>query len=376
MVLDRDRTTFPKARGAFTMARFCIKAPSRRRPTAGFTLIELLVVISIIGVLIALLLPAVQSARESGRRAQCSNNLKQLGIAIYSYESARHLLPAAGESINLSRTPHPTQFVDGVSVFARLLPHMEGDVIFNAINFRLDYNHTTGANITAFSTVVSGFLCPSAVRSGGDGHDDLDPADTAIKNFGRGYGMVDYGATCFTEISPTGTAVPNPPFPATPLRDPNSRKEGLIKGGYTAIATVRDGMANTIAIAEDAGRDARFVSEYNETVYDGVTPVTRNVPPGQRRFWRWAEPANSIGVSGVINNKTRPMNDQGAYAGTCTTGCIGAGANDEIFSFHPGGANVLMGDGSVKFLKDGTNAVVLRGLVTYQGRELIGADQY
>jgi prepilin-type processing-associated H-X9-DG protein len=253
---------------------------------------------------------------------------------------------------------------------------MEGDVIFNAINFRLDYNHISGANLTSYTTVVSGFLCPSAVRSGSGGHDDLELADTAVSKFGRGYGMVDYGATCFTEISPTGAAVPNPQFPATPLRDPNSRKEGLIKGGYTAIAMVRDGMANTIAIAEDAGRDARFVSEYNETVYDGVTPMTRNVPPGQRRFWRWAEPANSIGVSGVINNKTRPMNDQAAYGGTCTTGCIGAGANDEIFSYHPGGANVLMGDGSVKFLKDGTNPVVLRGLVTYQGREVIGADQY
>src|SRR4051794_6173969 len=171
------------------MARTRFEAPSRRRLPTGFTLIELLVVISIIGVLIALLLPAVQSARESGRRAQCSNNLKQMGIALYSYESAQHLLPSAGESINLSRTPHPTQFVDGVSVFPRLLNNMEGDVIFNAINFRLDYNHTSGANVTAYSTVVNGFLCPSAVRSGGSGQDDLDPVDTAIKNYGRGYGM-------------------------------------------------------------------------------------------------------------------------------------------------------------------------------------------
>jgi prepilin-type N-terminal cleavage/methylation domain-containing protein/prepilin-type processing-associated H-X9-DG protein len=351
------------------MATTRFEAPSHRRSPTGFTLIELLVVISIIAVLIALLLPAVQSARESGRRAQCSNNMKQLGIAIYSYESAHHFLPSAGESVNYGVKPPVVQFIDGMSVFVRLLPNMEGDVVFNSINFRLDYDSVSGANFTATSTVLSSFLCPSAaVRSGNGGHDDLDPSDTFGRNKGIGYGMVDYGPTCFTEISPTGAPVAGNNFPATPLRDQLHRADGLIRRGYTAVAVVRDGMANTIAIAEDAGRDARFVSEYPESPTSGLT--------GQRRFWRWAEAANAIGVSGSINNKVRPMNDQVPYAGTCTTACIGAGANDEIFSYHPGGANTLFGDGSVKFLKDGTNPVVLRGLVTYQGREVIGNDAY
>jgi prepilin-type N-terminal cleavage/methylation domain-containing protein/prepilin-type processing-associated H-X9-DG protein len=344
------------------------EAPARRRPPTGFTLIELLVVIAIIGVLIALLLPAVQSARESGRRAQCSNNLKQIGVAIYSYESAHHLLPAAGASVNYTVSPPATQFVDGGSVFARLLTNLEEVQVFNSINFKLDYNNLSGANFTAFGTVLSTYLCPSAVRSGSNGHDDIDQADPMSKAKGVGYGMVDYGPTCFTEISPTGAAVPGNTFPATPLRDPTKRADGLLHQGYISVANVRDGMANTVAIAEDAGRDARFTSEYTET--------SSFNPAGHRRFWRWGDPASSIGVSGVINNKTRPMSDQTPYTNSCTTACIGAGANDEIFSWHPGGANILMGDGSVRFVKESTNPVVLRQIVTYQGKEVVGSDSY
>jgi prepilin-type processing-associated H-X9-DG protein len=327
-------------------------------------------------VLIALLLPAVQSARESSRRAKCTNNLKQIGIAIYGYEGRYHVLPPAGKSSNFAVKPAVTQFVDGMSVFPRILPHLEGTNIYDSINFKLDYNHTSGANFTACSTVFSGFLCPSANRSGSGGHDDNDPSDTYQSAKGIGYGVVDYGATCYTDISPTGTPVSGNPYPATPLRDPNSRADGVLKRGYTTIPEVRDGLSNSILIAEDAGRDARFTCEYDETVFDGVTAVTRMVPAGLRRFWRWAEAANAIGVSGGINNKTRPMNGDVRYRTAVSVPEIGAGANDEIFSFHPGGANILFGDGSVKFLKDGVQPSILRGLVTAKGREVIGADAY
>jgi prepilin-type processing-associated H-X9-DG protein len=347
-------------------------------------LIELLVVISIIGVLVALLLPAVQSARESSRRAQCSNNLKQIGIAFTSYESAFHYLPAAGESVNYTPKPPATQFIDGHSVFARLLPQIEQDTIYNTINFRLAYNDLSGSNHTAFTTLVSIYLCPSADHSGELGHDDVgDPGEsnnTLYVAKGIGYGISDYGATCFTEISVTG----NPPatasgFPATPLRDAFSRADGLIRKGYTAIAMVRDGMSNTIAFAEDAGRDATYCSEYGEAAYDGVNPYIRpGAPSGQRRFWRWGEAASAIGVSGVINNKANPSHDKSPFINTtsCPPAFIGAGANDEIYSTHPGGANVLFGDGRVVFMKDSTAALVLRGLVTYQGKEVIGPDSY
>ena len=137
--------------------------PSRHR---GFTLIELLVVIAIIAVLIALLLPAVQAAREAARRIQCTNNLKQLGLALHNYETAVGALPM---TMSLLGTGNTVYYDTGWSAQARLLPYMEGNPLFNAAN--LSVFKEDPPNSTVISLTVDAFICPSEVRPQVSTHD-------------------------------------------------------------------------------------------------------------------------------------------------------------------------------------------------------------
>jgi prepilin-type processing-associated H-X9-DG protein len=148
------------------------------------------------------------------------------------------------------------------------------------------------------------------------------------------------------------------------------------------ISELTDGTSNTILIAEDAGRDPRFISPYNEGYYNGLVrrPIIGQGPAGgllvKRRYWRWAEPDNAFGVSGQPNNPYRPMYENAEWAQSGITAGNNGGANDEMFSYHPGGVNVLLGDGSVRFLRNSIAITILRSVVTPKGGEVVSADAY
>ena len=355
-----------------------------RSSRPGFTLIELLVVIAIIAVLIALLLPAVQAAREAARRAQCVNNLKQLGLALHNYESANTAFPPAGKAINLTTAPPSVVFPDtGFSTQARLLSYLEGGAQYNALNFNFEYNDASGANWTGASAVINIYLCPSSARGAGAGFRDTaasDPNASAFeKSIGVGYGYSDYAPSVYTDISPTLT----PGIGATPIvpyRDKASAAKGLLKDGLTRISEITDGTSNTIAIIECAGRDERYVSQYNENLYligqRGAGPAPGGFPSVPHRYWRWADPGNAFGTSGQPNNKGIPTNSGTPWSNSAATAGNQAGPNEEPYSFHKGGVNALFGDGSVKFLKDSVNLLTFRGLLTLSGGEVVSSDAF
>jgi prepilin-type N-terminal cleavage/methylation domain-containing protein/prepilin-type processing-associated H-X9-DG protein len=326
--------------------------PRRRR---GFTLIELLVVIAIIAILIGLLLPAVQKVREAAARTQCQNNLKQMGLALHNYADANNSkFPTGGEGTDFANAPKGPSIFDIHSTFTMMLPYIEQDNIYKQINLNAYYNDVNNQpnGGAAFRNAIKIYICPSnGWAQPGNGVDS------------QGYGRTDYGATVYTDIDPV-TGLRNK---ATRASGALAAQAGLPMAG-TSIVGITDGTSNTIAIAEDVGRDERYVSAYTDPVTGGL-----------RSFWRWAEPDSAYGVSGfqsgnydsgtAINNTPTPL-------GGSTSTCLWApqnncGNNDEIFSFHPGGALAVFCDGHVALLKTSIDRRVVRALVTPTGGEVI-----
>ena len=355
--------------------------PRIRRAASGFTLIELLVVIAIIAVLIALLLPAVQSAREAARRAACINNLKQIGLAMHNFENSRQVLPPTWaistallkpplQAIDLTalpptdpnyEAPCPVQVGEvcnnqiDVQTWATIIfPFLEQGTLYNAYNIAQPF--TAPVNTTMVGTQLSFMMCPSAPANRTMVYTD----DLSQFFYGKGWSVTlaagDYAVD--DGIDSSWLDRNNVPHPA------GQDIRGLLHGNVAArFASITDGTSNTIMVSEDAGRPDLYL---NGRI---VQPGT--VIPGYQGG-KAVTQANEGSGAGWADYNSEFYTD-GDYSPNEHTNWS---SNNEIFSFHPGGANHVFADGSVHFVKRSTSALVFSSLISPSAGEVISADGY
>lgn len=356
---------------------------NRRRYVAnsrGFTLIELLVVIAIIGVLVSLLLPAVQAAREAARRTQCLNNLKQIGLAVHNFHDAKRIVPSSTRPPGLTNAPR-------ISSLVFLLPFLDRANLYNQFNQNVSWGATE--NLAVSKQRISSYECPSSPKP--------DRLDGVPENLTTGSGATGIPWTptiaAPTDYSPTVSiddrlAVTK--ADGTPgLGYIEKYGEGIIvKNKKGTFADVSDGLSNTFMYVESAGRP--YLWRRGKQVSDLPTSVTAGSPPANKYVVNgggWVRPASDIIVRGsnyegdTINGGKFGINatngfDLLANANFPLPAPIGTDGTSEIYSFHTGGANVLFGDGSVRLISDSLDFKLLGQLVTRDQGEVIAEGTF
>jgi prepilin-type processing-associated H-X9-DG protein len=333
----------------------------------------MLVVISLISILLSLLLPAIQKAREAAASIRCANNLRQLGIALQGHNTDRNRFPSAGEGYNLTAgtvtfqyTPQNamainpwtgTTAVYTQSTFTQLLPYIEQGSVYLQFDLSQPYN-ATPANIAAAQTPIPTLLCPTnPIRQRG-GTDSM------------GFGMTDY--------MPVNAALinPNPGNGGSlSLAFPTMLDLGALRVPAAGVEVIQDGLSNTIVIMEDAGRSEFFYSpKYPDPVASVRGSAAAQLAPAtstSRDSFRWAEAASTTAVNGppgatfpsraqIINFAKQPFGG-GTLCPWTTPNC---GPNEEPFSWHGSGCNCVFADGHVSFIRDDINPIQLRSLIT------------
>jgi prepilin-type N-terminal cleavage/methylation domain-containing protein/prepilin-type processing-associated H-X9-DG protein len=352
---------------------------SKRR--GGFTLIELLVVIAIIAILIGLLVPAVQKVREAAARLQCSNNLKQIGIALHNYHDVNHYFPPWG--FDFDPAPAGNKLGNqkqGHAALGLLLPYLEQQNILNATDIKLSVidprnwppSWASKFNVpgaAASSADVPVYKCPSSP----DRIIDYQPYFTQqLQGLNAGpfiLGATDYAAIRGIHSNFRNACAPTSPLPPTDSATAGTSDNGGAMGRMGKMSngtlqnTIRmrditDGTSNTLMFGEDAGR---------HQVWAAGVAVTPNTPggPGWALNAAWPDYNTYIQVHGYKFDGTGRDQD------CCAVNCNNTGG---FYSFHTGGVNALRADGSVHFLQASVTPGVLAAMVTRNGNEVFTDD--
>ncbi len=315
------------------------RAPKKR---AGFTLVELLVVIAIIGVLVGLLIPAVQASRESSRRGQCINNMKQIALAILSYETNRKTLPLAyspndtggqrygrcnGSLPPSTSKSNPSNGLAKHFVLTYILPYLGQQRLADSIKLDIDYN--SGVNAAATQQDIAEFLCPSA--------------DTRRSAFATDY-------TTLTDINDLSYCRYIEGAGLTKQKRPVDKLVGFLSDLPLRLASVRDGQSNTFMFFESAGKPNRYIK--------GVLQLDNPVP---QEKYLWAS-NSAYDLLGNSTPKDCPI-----------TTLMNCDNYHEIYSFHPGGAIFAFGDGRVEYVNDNIDVDTFVCLFTRAARDVPAA---
>lgn len=300
----------------------------------GFTLVELLTVIAIVGVLIALLLPAIQAARESSRRAQCTNHLKQLSIGLSNFESSHAKFPA-GQRWS---APRATPGSYAIAWSATILPHIEQEALSDLIDFQ--YNLSDPRNLPATSQIVSVYLCPSTSL-----FEEHRSESGHLISLG---GVPGEGMACLDYLGISG---PDKDAKNPATKEDYGRQRGILIGtkGFPdsdkltdpppiRAKDVTDGLSNTTWLTECSGRGV----DVKKGAIDAIHGA-------------WASGNNVTHIDKGINSTKLPD----------------AWYDERIRSDHPGGSQFAMCDGSVHFLVDSTDKKVIRALCSRDGEEVL-----
>jgi prepilin-type processing-associated H-X9-DG protein len=301
--------------------------------------VELLVVITIVSLLIALLLPAVQSAREAGRRVHCVNNLKQIGLALHNFHGAVDVFPPAYVSAVQPGQENYPELGPGWGWGAMILSYLEQQPLYGGTNFAMPITHAASA--TARRTVLSVFLCPSSTPNGPVSvAGDERQAVVLVSDLAAGQYVASAGQGEVEDV-------------------PGSNNGLLFRNSRIAFRDVTDGLSQTLL----AGERSRNLADATWVGAVASGHICTNP--------RW--PVRDCATSNVmVMANTGPWPDE---PWVNVPNHKGSKA-DDYWSLHPGGRNFLMGDGSVRFIKETVNPTVFSALASRAGGEVVGADQF